>query len=463
MGIGFDWEDVASISTLGASDALGITDGVVGDVVGDVVSGIGDIIDPTTDWRPTGAVSDTASYRYDGGGDRRGQIYAMEQANKAAAQQNQIDRGQGQARGGAMTAGAQLTKLNQAADQASDTLAQQANARAAQAQQIGVLRAAQQGKAPSVAQLQMKQAQDQAVADQYALAAGARGGNMALAARTASGNVGDIQSQIARDTSMLRAQEMAQARGETTAAITDMRGGDVTAAGAAGQIAGIYGQGADVGLGIGAQGIELGAQGQQNQQFYAAQAQSTRDKMLEASIAYDAQQAQNQQQKDATTAAIEAANVAGQTQLTAGLLSGLGELGGTAIASDIRAKKNINSGERETEAFLKSLSEAGDRSAVPRRPAAVDFSGAKPYSYEYREPERFGRGEFVGPMAQDLERTDAGRQAVVAQPDGTKGIDTSRLVMPLASAVGQQQSEIDEMRRRLAMAEQAYTSALGAR
>jgi hypothetical protein len=69
------------------------------------------------------------------------------------------------------------------------------------------------GLAPSAAELQMHEAQGQAVRQQLAMASSARGGagGQILAQRQAMANTADLNAEIARRAAMLRAQEQAQA------------------------------------------------------------------------------------------------------------------------------------------------------------------------------------------------------------------------------------------------------------
>lgn len=96
-------------------------------------------------------------------------------------------------------------------------------------------------------------------------------------------------------------------------------------------------------------------------------------------------------------------------------LGGLGGLiGGAArVFSDRRLKKDIIPAEEEADRFM---------------------TGLKNYRWKYRN-EADGHGEFVTPMAQDLEKSRAGRAAVVETPRG-KAVDTARLAMALAGAAG---------------------------
>jgi hypothetical protein len=50
-------------------------------------------------------------------------------------------------------------------------------------------------------------------------------------------------------------------------------------------------------------------------------------------------------------------------------------------------------------------------------------------------------------MAQDLERTPAGRSVVMPQPDGTKMVDTGRLSMQNTAAIGELGNEIEKLKQ----------------
>jgi hypothetical protein len=62
--------------------------------------------------------------------------------------------------------------------------------------------------------------------------------------------------------------------------------------------------------------------------------------------------------------------------------------------------------------------------------AALDMVDEAPgYAYHYKDPERHGVGEHFGPMAQDLQKTPAGRSTVERTPDGTLAVNTGRLAL----------------------------------
>ncbi len=99
--------------------------------------------------------------------------------------------------------------------------------RGAQADALSQMQSAAQGNQPSAAAIMMKQGNDQAVANQMAMAAGARGpAAMANAQQAAMGNASNMSAQNQNNIGALRAQEMAQARGAYMSGATGMRGMD---------------------------------------------------------------------------------------------------------------------------------------------------------------------------------------------------------------------------------------------
>lgn len=113
--------------------------------------------------------------------------------------------------------------------------------------------------------------------------------------------------------------------------------------------------------------------------------------------------------------------------------STLAQLG--AIASDRAAKTAIRP--------LDDVFGASEARAAQDTGPRFDLRPAEAFSYEYRDPARHGEGQFVGPMAQDLEHLPG---VVQQQADGTKAVDTGRVAMVTASAVGEQQKEIDRLK-----------------
>lgn len=101
------------------------------------------------------------------------------------------------------------------------------------------------------------------------------------------------------------------------------------------------------------------------------------------------------------------------------------------------------------------LAQGGSIQGAPYSPPTArfpdtDLRPATGYSYEYKDPDRFGQGRFYGPMAQDLEKTPAGASTVKKAPDGTKMVDTSRLSLVNTSAISEQQRKLDELQKQVA-------------
>jgi hypothetical protein len=80
--------------------------------------------------------------------------------------------------------------------------------------------------------------------------------------------------------------------------------------------------------------------------------------------------------------------------------------------SDRRIKTDVDDGDEEAGKFLKGL---------------------KAHTYKYKDPKKHGGGLFLGIMAQDLERSKLGKQAVMDTPHG-KMVHGARLATALAAA-----------------------------
>jgi hypothetical protein len=88
------------------------------------------------------------------------------------------------------------------------------------------------GKTPSVAELQLREAEQRQEANQLGLASKASGGgNVALALRTAANNIGRLNQGSSADAALLRAKEIEAAREGLGGLITNTRTGDITFAG----------------------------------------------------------------------------------------------------------------------------------------------------------------------------------------------------------------------------------------
>lgn len=96
----------------------------------------------------------------------------------------------------------------------------------------GYLNDAITGKAPSVAELQLREAEQRQEAAQLGIAAkSVGGGNTALALRTAANNIGRLNQSSAADAAILRAKEIADARGQLGTVSDSARSSDISVAG----------------------------------------------------------------------------------------------------------------------------------------------------------------------------------------------------------------------------------------
>ena len=208
----------------------------------------------------------------------------------------------------------------------------------------------------------------------------AAAGQQALAAMRGAGGAGQLAA--ARQTAAIGSTAAGQGR---QAALQDQANANQLLTGVAGQ----------------GRGMDINVAGQQNQAY---------QDYIKALLGMD--QTQLQGQLAAMKAAVD--EDAARRQREGAMLGALGSLGGAAImASDERLKTDISRGDDDIDAMLDNL---------------------RPYRYRYRDEARFGAGPRLGIMAQDLERSEAGRMAVVDEPDG-KGVDVHRaLSAALASA-----------------------------
>lgn len=71
------------------------------------------------------------------------------------------------------------------------------------------------------------------------------------------------------------------------------------------------------------------------------------------------------------------------------------------------------------------MSDKGEKKGM-NAASAKDFADSiKAYTYKYKEPEKWGQGQQLGVMAQDLEKTKAGQALVADTPEG-KMVDYSK-------------------------------------
>lgn len=100
-------------------------------------------------------------------------------------------------------------------------------------------------------------------------------------------------------------------------------------------------------------------------------------------------------------AGISQGNADSVNKTTGGFIGGAGSI---LAASDENLKKNIKPAGKEVQSFLDAL---------------------EAHKYSYKDPAKDGEGEYVSPMAQDLEKTPMGDSMVIDTPRG-KMVDYGR-------------------------------------
>ena len=361
--------------------------------------------------------------------------------------------------------------------------AQQQDSRGYQRAGLGSAMDAMYGRTPSVAQQQMTQGLGQSQANAMSMAAGARGGgaNQAAAMRAAMGANMQGANQITQQTGQLRADEMAQARGQVLSGGNAMRQGDFQA-----------------------QNQYL--QNRAGNDAYQANMENlgfnTRKSQLEGSMAGESLQGKLAEEARGRATEQEKFNIK-QNDGT-GILGGI--LGAMGMSSDERAKKNVSDGIEESNPYTsgggapksdfggvtysggamgmelespyrvalddRDLAEEQkkkdkDETKRERRKPEDDFGKAvetgrdiggglnklgeslsdrrskknirdfadklEAKTFEYKDPEPGMEGRMPGVMAQDMEKSKLGKSAIIETQRG-KAIDIKKgLSLALAS------------------------------
>jgi hypothetical protein len=241
------------------------------------------------------------------------------------------------------------------------------------------------GKGPSVAEQQLRIGQSQAMQDAKALAASSRT-NPQAAMRAAIQSQNTTQAQANAQASLLRAQEQSQARQALMSAASQIRSADQSSVGQATQ------------LQLGSSGAALDAQ--------QARANIASDIYAQA-MSGDTQRALAREQTRA--------------QKQANTMSAVGQ--GIQAASDKRLKTNVRQGDDLAEAFLESLS-------------------SKLYSYKDSP-----NVDKLGVMAQDMEKSPMGKNAVVKNAEGMRFIDTEDATSALLASVANLHGRLKKVER----------------
>jgi hypothetical protein len=249
--------------------------------------------------------------------------------------------------------------------------------RDAQLGQLGQLQGLANGTQRTAGELAAYRGAQQAGAQQQAMARMARGGDAVLAQRNAAGQMAGISSNAAGQAQRSALEGQMAAQGLLTQAAGQGRGQDSQI-----QLANMDAQ-------LKQMGMDDNARLQ-----YLSQMTGLNIAQLQAQIA-----AMN--------------GATSQQGLLGPLLSAGGQVGAAAAMSDERVKKDISDAGSEIDEMLDGL--------IAKR-------------YRYKDEERHGKGSRVGFMAQDLEKSRAGKDIVFESQDG-KAIDLTKAIQAsLASA-----------------------------
>lgn len=331
--------------------------------------------------------------------------------------------------------------------------ARQLEARGRQLGAISQLEDAAAGRVPSVAEMQgTRQIGNLQSNIMGNAAAQARGGNTALALRSALSASGRLGGDAVANAAMQRAQEQAMARGQLVGALENLRGADIGVAGQdltaalaargqnitqeqarTGQLADLL-QGtraADLSAATANQQSQLANRAQNIQETTAARGQLA--DVLQAGRGTDVNIAsQNQQSQIAT----RGQNITQEQNQAGNVLqanANQAAAAGAKLQADIAGKQQAGN-LLSTGAGIAAMSDRRAKEDIKPAPTGAfrEFLGAvDPSRYRYK-----GRPEpKVGVMAQDLERSEVGDTIVRDTPDG-KVIDipsaTGALIAALA-------------------------------
>lgn len=346
---------------------------------------------------------------------------------------------------------------------------------------------------PSVAEMQLKEATDRNIGQALALQAGATGPQAAAARRQAVSQTAQTGQEAARQAAILRAQEQQQARQQLGEVVGAGRAADIglaTSQAGLEQQAAIKNVDTQLSASLANQGVdlevlksnaaagnaaaranleaELSKMGMDNQMIQAYLSAET-GLTIAAQDAINTAELQAQQltakaesdynaglisleslkaQRDIAAqnvkAAKDAAKIKAQGDVTAGGLGALATLGAAGIAafSDINLKKNIvkkGIGSALNDKYKKN------EGSKDRLTAFLDSLDA--YDYDYKD-EKHGKGRQTSVMAQDLEKSEIGKKAIVEAPEG-KMVDYGKILPEILASAVQSHKRISSLEEAL--------------
>jgi hypothetical protein len=326
--------------------------------------------------------------------------------------------------------------------------AKQAEFRAHQIELAKQLAAQARGEGPSLAALQLQQASDRNIANQMALAASMRGGNPALAQRNLLSNAASLQQQTAMEAAQARMQEQLAAQQ---------------------QLAGLAASGREADIGLATTQARLAQEAALANQRADIEAQQLRQQaaVTRTGGLLGAAQANRQAMQDyeraRADAALGAAGINQRAYSDASESRGkfLGKIGESiglgsmvsGLLSDEDAKKNKLALNDQSRRVAKSIRDAfissdKEKKTDIKKADLKDFiKKLTAYQYEYKNPE-YGEGQQIGVMAQDLEKSKIGKQAVIDTPEG-KMVDYGKLSGAMLANQVLMQEKLDELEKAL--------------
>lgn len=323
------------------------------------------------------------------------------------------------------------------------------------------LQEAAAGRGPSIAAQQLKQGMDRNNAQALGMAA-TMGGNPALAARNAALGAAQANQATNRDAAMARLQEQLSARDQLGGVLNSARGQDMTIAANQAQLdqqaalanqgaynqqnqliadilrgnQGAYNQGElantgyrqETALANQASQFNQNQVNEQNRRYYEQLANSIDARERDARIEHEKWRtniALGLQQQEIDQRRYDSEHSDRQLGAAAGVVMGLLPLLKTTPAptpSDENLKKDIKPAHKDIQEFLK-------------------HNSIKKYKYKN---EKHGKGEFVSPMAQDLEKSKLGKSMVIQTPEG-KMVDYGRGFGTMLSTMSLLNERIDSV------------------
>lgn len=335
----------------------------------------------------------------------------------------------------------------------------QRESRARQTSLAEALEASARGEGPSVADQQLRSASDRSLANQLAVAASTRGGTSAAARRALMNNQAATNQDLARNSAELRLREQMEARTQLGNLASQMREqdavaqlnalnlegqslGDIAAIREANRAAAMNLENlkTNQGLGVGSQVAADTINRRDNRTAITGQiikgigsgVSSIMGMMSDERIKKNSKDGSGSVSKfldaleDSKRGDIKA--VADHTRK-----AGEAEARGDEIEADMYRKLAANnesdaekSGSRKR--YLRSMSDESQKKKVNdgSGPISLFLDALEAKKFEYKEPDKFGEGERLGVMAQDVEDGGPIGKALVAETPNGKALDMAK-------------------------------------